>query len=99
MTTRFDPKDPAEEITAVFDYSKIGAPSAPAVTIAVRSGTDAAVASMLQGSPVIEGQEVRQRVVAGVHGAEYALRCIATVGGDRLLIDAILPVRGRPNPS
>lgn len=99
MTTRFDTKDPGEEVTAVFDYSKIGEPSLPAVSIAVRLGTDPAAAAMLQGAPSIVGQEVRQRIVGGVHGAEYALRCIATVGGDRLLIDAILPVRTRPNPA
>lgn len=99
MTTRFATKDPGEEITVQFDYSRIGAPSAPAVAIDVRSGSDPAAASMLVGAPFVVGSGVYQRVAGGVSGAEYALRCLATVGGDRLLIDAILPVRSRPTPA
>ena len=37
MTTRFESKDPAEEFVVGFDYSKIGNPSTPAVTVALRS--------------------------------------------------------------
>jgi hypothetical protein len=96
MTTRFDSKDPAEEITAAFDYSGIGVPSSPDVTIGVRRGTDPDVAAMLQGGATVSGSRVLQRIRAGVSGAEYEVRCMATAAGDRVLIDAILPVTRRP---
>jgi hypothetical protein len=96
MTTRWSTKDPGEEITAAFDFSKSGVPSSPAVEIAVRIGADAAAGAMLSGAPLVSGGQVLQRIIGGVHGVEYEVRCFATVGGDRLLIDAILPVVRRP---
>jgi hypothetical protein len=98
MTTRWSTKDPAEEITAAFDYASFnaGAPSSPEVTIAPRIGTDPAAAAMLQGSPIVVGSRVLQRIAGGVAGVEYEVRCLADVGGDRVLIDALLPVVRRP---
>lgn len=98
MTTRWPTKDPGEEVTAAFDYEAVGAgaPSLPAVTIAVRIGTDPSAAAMLIGTPQVAGNRVLQRIGGGVAGAEYEVRCMATVGGDRLLIAALLPVVRRP---
>lgn len=98
MTTRFDSKDPGEEITLGFDYTKLGVPSAPEVEIEVRHGEDASPEAVLSGAPFVVGSWVYQRAVAGLDGVDYAVRCLATVGADKLLIDAILPVRARPAP-
>lgn len=98
-TTRVPSKDPAETLTVVFDYGAIGVPQSPAVTIALRKGTDANPAAMLVGSPSHRDHVVEQQVTGGVAGAEYALRCLADVGDDTVLVDVILPVRSRPNPA
>ena len=98
-TTRVPSKDPAETLTVIFDYSAIGTPQSPAVTIALRKGTDPTPGAMLVGSPTHQGHVVQQRVAGGVAGAEYALRCLAAVGTDSVLVDVILPVRSRPNPA
>lgn len=98
-TTRVPSKYPAEALTVIFDYSAIGTPHSPAVTIALRKGTDPSPSSMLSGLPSHQGHVVQQRVIGGVPGAEYALRCLASVGTDTVLVDVILPVRSRPNPA
>ena len=98
MTTRYDSKDPGETITMGFDFSEAGTPSNPEVSITVRRGEDADPAAMLVGSPVVSGNLVLQKAMGGVDGVDYAVRCLADVDGDRLLIDSILPVRSRPTP-
>lgn len=99
MTVRFDTKAPGEDITCEFIFTALGTPSAPVVDIAVLSGTDASPESIRLGSPAIVGTTVLQRITGGVDGVDYALRCWAQIGADRLLIDAILPVRARPSPA
>ena len=99
MTTRFDTKAPDEDVTARFRFGAVGTPSAPVVEIEVLAGTDASPAAVLLGSPVIIGTDVLQRLSGGLNGVDYALRCLAYVGTDRYLIDAILPVRDRPSPA
>lgn len=96
MTTRFDSKDPGETITAGFDFAALGAPISPEFDIAVWRGTDAAPDAMKVGSPTIAGSWVYQVLTGGVSGVDYTLQCWAMIDGQRRLIDAILPVRGRP---
>lgn len=96
MTTRFDTKDPDEDVTAGFDFTLMGAPSAPVIEVEVIEGADPTPAAILLGSPTIIGSQVFQRITDGVDGVDYALRCFATIGSDKLLLDAILPVRRRP---
>jgi len=99
MTTRFDTKDPDQDITAEFDFTLIGVPTAPEIEIEVLEGTDPAPEDIRLGSPAIVGSKVFQRFTGGVEDAVYGLRCFATVGADRPLIDAILPIRRRPRPT
>lgn len=98
MTTRFDSKDPGEQVTLGFDFTKLGTPANPTVEISVRKGTDAAPSAVLLGLPAVIGTWVYQRVQGGVDEVDYAVRCLADIGQDRMLIDAILPVRARPTP-
>jgi len=98
MTTRFTPKDPAEQVVIGFDYSKLGTPSAPDVTVVVLSGDDPAPDNIKQAAATIDGTWVLQPVHGGIDGVEYGLRCLASVTGrhGKLLIDGILQVRARP---
>lgn len=99
MAKRFPDKDPAEIITVEFDFRpEVGSAvvTSPEVTAELLAGTDASPSAILLGGPTIEGPIVRQRLQGGTDGADYGLRCLATGGADRLLIDAVLPVRRRP---
>lgn len=97
MTTRFDDKQPAEEVTVEFDFAPdLDTVSNPDVTIAVYSGADPAYSAMLIGTPTVIGAKVLQRIAAGVDGVDYALECFVDGTGGRISINAILPVRERP---
>jgi len=91
-------KDPAEIIDLVFPYadeigSAVISPN-PVVTIAVVNGVDASAAQMLSGAPIVSGQDVVQRVINGIAGVDYQLRCVATLSDGRKLVRALtLPVR------
>lgn len=98
MTTRFDSKDPGEQVTLGFDFTALGVPTSPEIEIEVRSGEDANPTALLLGPAVVTGSKVFQRVQGGLDDVDYAVRCYAMVGSDKLLIDAILPVRARPAP-
>lgn len=97
MTVRFDPKDPAEDVTMEFDFAAFGTPTSPIVEAAAHSGTDASPSAVLLGSPTVIGTRVLQRARDGLDGVDYSVRCIAIIGSDTVLIDAILPVRQRPS--
>ena len=90
-------KDPDEIITVAFDFSsEIGVLtiSSVAVTITVSNGTDAAVASMLNGAAQISGSDALQSFKLGVSAVDYALRCLGTLSdGQKILRAATLPVR------
>lgn len=70
-------KDPAEAVTVTFDFSSLATSlSGALVTCVVASGkTDAGHDAMLSGLPVITGTQVRQRLVGGIDGNTYKLRC------------------------
>lgn len=87
-------KDPSESILVEFDFAgELTAPASAVVSIAALNGTDPAVGSMLDGSPVIVGTVVSQRVKLGVDKLNYKIRCEATQGVDVRVRAAILPVR------
>lgn len=100
MTIRWEDKDPGDIIVVEFDFTKdlgaLTAVTAPQVSIAVAVGADPSASAMLVGQPQMIGGQVLQRIQAGVSGCDYALQCTASIGQDRLTIEAILPVRLRP---
>lgn len=62
--------------------------------VAVVAGTDAAAASMLQGSPIIAGPIVKHLLVDGVAGVHYRITATAVTSAGQTLIEyASLVVR------
>lgn len=98
MTTEtqvLDPKDPEEVIPLAFDFSKLAASIvSPVVTITRHDGAaDATPSAMLSGSPTISGTTVVQKIIGGVSGCTYALRCrVDTPEGYRWAEVVYLPV-------
>jgi hypothetical protein len=95
-----DSKDPDERIHITFPFADelngATVSSIDYVTMAVVNGTDAAVASMLDGAAVISGSDVIQAVIGGVDTNHYKSRCRATLSDGRKLVRALdLPVRAR----
>lgn len=92
----FDPKDPSESVILGFDFSALtSTPSNPSVTIARASGTaDANPSAMLSGSPSVSSGKALQRVIGGVAGCNYVLRCqVDAPDGSRYILSGVLPVR------
>lgn len=93
MSNKF--KDPAERITFTFDFSDLAtAISSPIVSCMVIAGRlDTGAEAMLEGSPQIDGLKVLQRVIGGVAGNTYKLRCqIDDADGERWVVADDLPV-------
>lgn len=94
MSEKF--KDPAEAITVTFDFSAIAtAASNPVVSCTVLSGkVDAGAEAMLSGTPQITGTEVLHRVIGGLDGNTYKLRCqIDDADGERWVVADSLVVK------
>lgn len=90
-------KDPEEVVVVTFDFTDRIAQgetlSGPVVTVAVRRGADLNVAQVPNGAPSISGATVLQSVKAGVHDADYGLKCKVTAGARTLVLGGVLPVR------
>lgn len=98
MTVRLGTKDPAERKLVVFEFADQLEPGIAIASVAVTStlanGTDPTPAALLDGAASIANDKVLQRVVGGVDGALYQLRCLATdASGLVHLISTLLPVR------
>lgn len=94
---RLDPKDPDEEVFVRFDFAALTAtPSAPEVTSARHAGeADSSPASIRSGQPTVSGSAVLQKVVGGIDGTDYLLRCLASApDGSKYVLTGVLPVRG-----
>ena len=92
----FSSKDPSETVILGFDFSALtSSPSSPVVSIARASGTaDPSPAAMLSGSPSVSSGKAIQRVVGGLIGANYVLRCqVDAPDGSRYILSGVLPVR------
>ena len=90
---QLSPKDPAEIVPITFDFSAlVTAVDSVTVTCTVKTGTDAAAASMLDGSVVISAGRVVQRIKNGIDGVRYVLRADAVSGSERYALTALLPV-------
>lgn len=90
------PKDPAEIVTVTFDFSGLAtAISSPQLTCAIDSGrVHDNVQSMLFGVAQIDGLVVRQRVIGGLHGNTYKLRCaVDDADGEHWVVADILTVK------
>ncbi|MFT3758981.1 hypothetical protein [Thauera sp.] len=100
MIKRLPEKRPAEAVTVTFRFARElgeGVTLAPGATVVVtvRKGVDAAPQAMLAGVPAVSGTNVLARLLGGLAGTEYLLSCTAdTSNGDRLVLDAVLPVTG-----
>ena len=92
-------KVPAEIIPITFDYSEMLPATATlsivSTSIAVITGTDASAATMLFGSPVLDGLTVVQLVRNGVAGATYNLACLVAVGQEKYQIDGNMDCKVR----
>lgn len=98
MSTLWEAKDPAEKLTATFDFSNeiAGGESISSASLActVISGTDASPEQVLNGAATISGSSVLQPFQGGISGVTYDLRCVATLSSGRVLVlAATLPVR------
>lgn len=83
------PKDPSEIITVTFDFSDVAtAISNPQVSISVVSGKlDPDLGNMLSGTAQVDGLKVLQRVVGGLDGNTYKLRCqVDDADGERYVV-------------
>lgn len=92
----FSAKDPAEVLEISFDFLEVtSAPITPQVTVVNCSGVaDSSPGTLLSGSPTVSGSSVVQRVVGGLAGADYLLRCqVDTATGLRFVLSRVLPVR------
>lgn len=99
MRITWPAKDPVEALVCTFDYSAAldagETISAALVTCSVLSGSDPTPAAVLSGSPTISAGVVLQPFHAGLEGANYVLRCEATLSPTSrvLVLAANLPVR------
>ena len=88
-------KDPGETITVTFDYTALTTSvTAPTVMCTMASGiVDASPSALLSGSPQISGAKVLQKIVGGLNGANYDLKCVATAADSSIYALAdVLPV-------
>ncbi len=99
MITTWPAKDPAESLFCGFDYTSAlddgESISGATVTAALLTGIDPNPEDILFDVPTIAAGIVLQPFRAGVHRANYRLRCVATVGptGRILVLAARLRVR------
>lgn len=89
-------KDQQEIITVTFEFTSLVEPiSVVAVTATTIAGQpDASPGDILTGPASVVGKLVMQRVRAGVDGAKYSLRAVASDAvGNIAVVVAGLPVR------
>lgn len=94
--TLLEVKDPSEVLLIPFRYDNLATGetiSSATVTATVHSGTDATPSAIISGAVTISGSTVTQKIIGGVSGVVYKLRCSATTSASRtLIIPALLPV-------
>lgn len=93
MTTPI--KDPSESVVIEFDFSaELQTIDSATVSIAVVGAVDdPGVAQMLVGAAQINGASVLQRIEAGVPGARYKVRAVATGGEDVRVLAGMIAVQ------
>lgn len=92
----FSAKDPDEIITVTFDFAALtsGVLSNALVTAEVESGNaDPAAAALVNGAPTVSGSKILQRIVGGISGSKYSLRCrVDAADGSRYVLSDSLEV-------
>lgn len=73
-----------EAISYRFDFTDIGTPSAPAVVVKNREGTDLSASLLTGAASVVGDYVVCPELGSLVDGEEYRLECKATVAGNIL---------------
>jgi hypothetical protein len=90
MPTAFSYKVITENEQFTFDFSPAMGTgetiTASSSTVLVVSGTDASPTSILQGSPVVSGQQVAQRVYGGLDGVIYRIQMTVTTSAANTLV-------------
>jgi len=89
-------KDPSEIITVTFDFSGTATSCTnPSVAISVVAGReDSNASSMLSGTPQVDGTSILQRVIGGLNGNTYKLRCeIDDADGEHWVVADTLTVQ------
>lgn len=72
--------------------------SSAALSVTVRTGTDATPSAILSGSASISGGYVVQRVIAGTDNVTYRITCTATTSSSNIYtLTADLPVYSPTN--
>jgi len=78
----FDPKHPEAEDSFKFDYTDELAAgetiSTAEIEVTVINGTDANPSAMLGGSPTVASPFVYVKLIGGVDGVIYCVKCVAT---------------------
>ncbi len=89
-------KDPSEVITVTFDFSALASSASnPSVSCTVIAGkVDGSAEAMLSGTPQINGTSILQRIIGGLDGNRYKLRCqIDDADGERWVVADTLHVQ------
>ena len=98
MSAKAPPKDAEEKIPFVFnfqpDMETSESISSALLTVAVVAGADGNPAAMLDGASSIVGGLVRQRIMGGITGNTYRVRCKVTLSsGNVFVLAGLLPIR------
>lgn len=95
----FSPKTPTEEEKFSFDFAGLLAvgetlTGTPTVTSHVIRGTDPSPGSMISGTATISGTKVTQKIIGGVEGVIYCIKCqVDTSAAQKLELTGDLLVR------
>lgn len=94
MLAYLSPKTPAEIVPITFDFSEVidAVTSVIALTLTVKSGTDASAALMLDGAAQVQGALVLQLLKNGVSGNVYELNCLVASGAERYEVTGQIPI-------
>lgn len=90
-------KDPDESVIVEFDFEgELDSVASAVVEATVHSGgSDPDPSGILYGSPQIVGDKVFQRIIGGISGVTYGLRCEGTSSLDVIVRAELLPVKTR----
>lgn len=90
------PKRTSEQKVLTFDFARRMASGesieSASWTCTVHAGTDASASSMVSGSATNSGTKSSQKIISGVDGVTYLIRCALTTSQQTLYGEALLYV-------